>query len=240
MNFIRFPFSMSAASKALVFVRAMAITDRTLWLGRYQELKDTITGNPFLEKFVLQEHRIEMGVGFVLQRYKRSQIFPSLRIHPELYDGLSFFHTLYQVHQRLSDDGRKPLSGMVRDGLNKNSSIASSLAFELSVATHFVSNGYSVAFTDLEGLARSDLLVQRNDLIIEIECKHVSGEIGFAVHRRRFLELIRMQMPEIERYRDINSETAVILVTIPKRLHNTDGYYLKLTHSITQTLRERR
>jgi uncharacterized UPF0146 family protein len=60
---------------------------------------------------------------------------------------------------------------------------------ELAVAAHLSRAGFDVEFTDIEDRARFDLLAQKEDIRLEVDCKTASGDVGRKIHRRRAIEL---------------------------------------------------
>jgi hypothetical protein len=74
----------------------------------------------------------------------------------------------------------------VQSGL-KNDDGLGPIAYELQIASHLVSQGFDVGFHDLEGGGGFDFLVT-GPATLEIECKHVSADIGRQIHQRALMQ----------------------------------------------------
>ena len=240
MRFITFPVANFMGRTSAPSGRMLAAVDRAPWLRRWQELRSEIDRNPLRASLVKREFRVELGVGDILHRYRTVPTYPRLKTHPELWDVFSFMHLLAEIRPRLNEAGRSKLDGMVKDGLNKGRGI-SPLAFELSTAAHFVTNGYSVAFTDMEGHSGgADLLVRKDDVLIDAECKHVRQDKGFLVKPEQFNEFINSAHLELRQHAEKQDQISIVVITIPNRLHNKDDYYRTLRKLILSVLRQGR
>jgi hypothetical protein len=213
--------------------------DRRLWLSRYEQLKSIVTRNPYMKDVIDREYKIEMGVGFIFSRYRSVRSYPSLGKYPNLYDAYAFLNLYAEIRSKLTERGRNKLDGMVKGGLNKSQSIGP-ISFEFAVAVHFAVNGYLVAFNDLEQGAGADILAKRDDLIIEAECKHVSGEIGDPIHKKDFRAFVNLLAPRIEGKAPNVSCALVMLIRIPGRLKDRDGYFADLSKLVEKALCEKK
>lgn len=106
----------------------------------------------------------------------------------KLHRLFEFAASLVQIHDQLSPSARKRLVGRLQDGLKTDVGLAP-LRFELQVAMHAAMAGFEFDCSDLESGGGFDLLVRRNTVEVEIECKTFSADLGRCVHKRRLYEL---------------------------------------------------
>ena len=69
------------------------------------------------------------------------------------------------------------MRGYLMDGLQSEVGLAA-FAHELAVAAHLSRAGFDVEFTDIEDRARFDLLAQKEDIRLEVDCKTASCDVG--------------------------------------------------------------
>jgi hypothetical protein len=75
----------------------------------------------------------------------------------------------------------------------------------MSTAVHLANKNFDVEFLDLEDKAQFDLLVSKDGIKIEIDCKTVSSDIGRPIHRQRAIDLCHRIEPALERALDKKS-----------------------------------
>ena len=123
--------------------------------------------------------RFELELAFS-DIYKRRKLTGKYAVKEEVaaeYRFLSFSCMLALVYGRLNPVGQIRLRGMLFDAL-KNDYGLGPLAYEIKVATHLMTLGFDVEFSDLEGNANYDFLAKNGGVCIEIECKFMSADVG--------------------------------------------------------------
>ena len=100
-----------------------------------------------------------------------------------------------QVHARLTTQGKRRLAGALQSSLEKEHGLGP-LTFEIKVAAHLISRGFQIEFHDLEAGGGYDFLAISGSTKIEVECKHVSADIGRQIHRRALYDLGGVLFPK--------------------------------------------
>lgn len=145
------------------------------WKRRLETLRAQENKNSLLTAYFDAGFIIERSYGRFREYHKSTGRYPD--ITSENYEMFSFLASLVLVDQGLTPKGRQRLRTSVRDGLQDSKGLGP-FATELRTAIHLMQQDYDVEFTDLEGVARFDLLATRNDFQIEIDCKAPSGDVG--------------------------------------------------------------
>ena len=186
MNFVRFSLTQHFSPTSAAIIGAISTLNKGLWLARAKQLESFVQQKPLKRRLVERDYYLELSVAFILRRYIRFGNLPRLDRFPELMDAYSFLFLYWSIRKNLSDAGRSRLDGMVRDGLNQT---IGPLAFEFLAVAHVLNRGFEIAFADLEGYGRVDLIARKDNCEIEIECKHI-GSGCQAITRDDFQELI--------------------------------------------------
>ena len=110
---------------------------------------------------------------------------------------------------------------MLRDATNRDHGLGP-LAHEMFIATHLASRGYEVDFHDLEGGAGFDLLASKGGVSVQVECKHVSGDIGRQIHRKDLYRLGDRVTPRMLSHLGNLRSGLFMRLTLPGRLHSRE------------------
>jgi hypothetical protein len=201
------------------------IVPKSIWRHRCAALADRERHNPHLSNYFDERYTIERHLGRALAYWSQQERLPSVK-GPDggrYYHLYSFIHVLSWVYPCLSAKGQARVRGCLMDGLQSEVGLAA-FAHELAVAVHLSSAGFDVEFTDIEGRARFDLLAQKEDLRLEVDCKTASADVGRKIHRRRAIELFNRIQPDIlEKF----SQPAVgrtLDIVLPGPLHGAESY----------------
>lgn len=192
-----------------------------------QEDKNTLLTGYFDAKFSVEEN-----YGKVHEYHKSTGRYPD--IASENYEMFSFLASLVLVDQRLTPTGQQRLRTSVRDGLQDSKGLTP-LATELRTAIHLMQHGYDIQFTDLEGVARFDLLATRGEFQIEVDCKAPSGDVGRKVHSDRFRTLAGRLQPALGKIVD-NRHYRLVMVTVPRTLHGDRRYEGSLIREVESAI----
>ncbi len=188
------------------------------WKCRINALKSELNSNPFWSSFLLEHHGLEVAFGDVRQHLKTTNRLPWPPRTAEEHRLYSFLAMVTQVYAKLTPSAQKKLKGALRSSLNMNYGLGP-LAFEMTIVAHLISRGFNVKFHDLEGKNGGyDFLAVLGSTKIEVECKHVSADIGRKIPRRSLYNLGGVLSPVIKRAVDDGNGGRLIEVTLPDRL----------------------
>lgn len=166
------------------------------WEKCLADLKSQLEALPNLANYVSSRYPIELAMDRALAEYK-VRGSPDVQITSRRqYELYAFVATVFEVHLRLGDAGKKRLSGMIRDGLRSDKGLAS-LRHEMSTAIHLMSRGFDVEFVDLER-GGVDYIARNDKFELEIECKSISADIGRQVPQKHAVQLHSALQPLIE------------------------------------------
>lgn len=125
------------------------------------------------ESKILIEDRyeIEVGLAKILSVMQNDHLRPDCVEDEHVYCAASFFHMLSQLYKQLPVDIHKELSARVKSYLNKNDDL-NPLHLELSTAIDFMYADFEVHFSDFNKRGGYDILVYKENLQLEVECKY--------------------------------------------------------------------
>jgi hypothetical protein len=134
------------------------------------------------------------------------------------FSALGYRSNIARVHEKLGERGKSRLSGQIRSGLEKEFGLGP-LDFEMKIAAHLMSRGFDVDFHDLENGGGYDFLAASDGSKIEVECKHISGDTGRKIHRRKLYDLGGLLCPIMSRAVEGKQGGIHLRVDLPDRLH---------------------
>jgi len=217
-------------------VRQMAsIVGWKTWERRINGLKSELSANPLWEAFVLERHGLELAFGDVHRHLRATGRCPWPPRTAEEYRLYSFLAVAVQLYPRLASNGQARLAGAIRSSLEKDFGLGP-LAFEMKVAAHLMSRGFEVEFHDLESGGGYDFLAKSESTKLEVECKHISADIGRQIHRRKLYELGGVLFPVIAQAVDRGGEGRLVQVTLPGRLTSSKEQQQALMERIRAVL----
>lgn len=207
-----------------------------VWKKRIQELESLSTSNALWPEFILERHSLEIAFGETIKYIKntggRCAWPPRTADEYRLY---SFIAMVAQVYRKLGQNGKTRLSGALRNGLKQEYGLGP-LAFEMKTATHLMARGFDVTFQDIENGGGHDFLAVSGETIFEVECKHVSADIGRKLHRRKLYNLAELLSPVLSQALEISHGGFHVRVTIPDRLNGNSEQHQLLTSEIQMAL----
>ncbi len=208
------------------FRRFFDICDFSHWEKRFASFSDWRSKNPFIGEHLVDQFPIELALLDAKTELDRSGQFPQ-DIATESYNSLlSFVAMVIRVHQRSSTDGKKRIEGILRGGL-KGTGRLSPFAHEMAVAAHLLSRGFEVYFNDLEEGNGFDFLATKEGKSLEVECKHISGDVGRKIHKRDWLNLVEILESDLSSELNTNQKAFLINITIPRRLETGEHRALR-------------
>jgi hypothetical protein len=193
------------------------VVDWATWQRRIDSLKAELKSNPIWERFLLERHGLELAFGDVKRHLRTTNRCPWPPRSAEEYYLYSFLAVAVRVHARLSPVGQARFAGAIRSGLEKEFGLGP-LAYEMKVAALLVSAGFDIDFHDLESGGGYDFLATRETTQIEVECKHVSADIGRQIHRRRMYDLGGVLFRPKRQSQNTVGRSCLVRVTLPGRL----------------------
>ena len=203
--------------------RFVRIAEWDQWSKRLEWLEREVGREGGMGLFWSERCALELAFASIWRRYRvrRRRLTRVDAMTPEELRFLGFATALVRCYEVLSAAGRKRLKGMLQDATNKDDGLGP-LAHEMFVATHLVSRGYEVGFHDLEGGSGYDLVASKGGVSVEVECKHISGDIGRQIHRKDLYRLGDRMTPRMVAHLG-NLHTGLYLrLTIPGRLHRRE------------------
>ncbi|MEP6275299.1 hypothetical protein, partial [Hyphomonas sp.] len=181
---------------------------------RVRQLRQDIEASPYLAKIVIDYHWMELCLSDLGDSFEVSE-------NGCLDDwcAVKFAAMCVEVYLRLTQQGKKELSGRFRDALKSDAGFAPLYA-EMDIALRFLALDFDVGFEDLDGRASFDFLVSKGGEECEIECKAFSVDAGRKVHRRDFYRLVHHITPDLLENPPEHHEA--LIVTMRGRLIGND------------------
>lgn len=205
-----------------------------VWADRIKALKSEVK-NPLWRSFLLERHGLEMAFGDIHQYQRSTGRFPWPPRTAEEYRFYSFLAVITQVHASLSCGGQRKLSGALRSGLEKGFGLGP-LAFEMKIVSHLMARGFGIELHDLEGDGGYDFLASLGPRKIEVECKHVSGDVGRQIPLRDLYNLGGAVHPTMMQAVNGGNGGRFIHVTLPGRLTSNKEDQSKILDRINAIL----
>lgn len=205
------------------------------WKRRIDSLRIELKTNPFWDTYLTERYGLEMAFGDVHKYFRSTNRLPWPPRTVEEFRLYGFMATFTRVHALLTSGGQRKIIGALTNCLEKDFGLGP-LAFEMTVISHCLSRNFGIMFSDLDGNGGHDFLIVNESLEIEVECKHVSGDIGRQIPLRSFFELGGTLSPEISRAVDVGNEGRLIQVTLPERLSSNKAVQARLADQITAVL----
>lgn len=204
------------------------------WETRVRSLRDQVRSNPLCRRLISERYSLELAVADLRERHRKTHRYPH-SFTSERHRAFAFAVATTKVHAGLTAFGQKALVGKIRGGLNASAGLAP-IAHEFSMATHFVRKGFDVQFLDLETGGGFDLLATRGGLGVEVECKHVTGDIGRKVRLKELCALMRFVFPALKRDLDTGGLSRLLRVVIPDALPANFQFLKQLADEIVAAL----
>lgn len=201
------------------------------WCERLNDLASWVSSNPLYQELVDDRHGIETAFAELaeIQAAAGCLPFPPRTLNHYRFYNLSMMAVA--IHDRLSAAGRNRLAGTIRGHLKSEFGLGP-LAFEMKMAAHLMGRGFDVDFVDLEGRERFDFLATKNNVALEVECKHISADIGRQVHRRKLLDLGILLLKALDQALARNKGAILVRIRLPGRLTNTIEHQADISRTV--------
>ena len=107
----------------------------------------------------------------------------------------------------------------------------------MRTVAHLMARGFDVEFHDLCKGGGYDFLAKDGEIIIEVECKSVSGDLGHRVQLKRQYQLMPYILDKMQR--PVKSGIVRLLVAkVPDRLHGNHEIMKAVATTIGQSARK--
>lgn len=172
----------------------LPLVGRKMWIEIAERHANDAHRRHFLREFILERHRIALGVAGLLSDWERTLHVPKMpRTNDEVL-GAEFVLAAAKVIRRVSPAAKNRIRGMIRGALESGEGL-NSVSHEFSVAAEFERRGWRVSYEDIENRAQFDFLLTKGQDVVEVECKSISGDIGRKIHLRDFLQFVEKANP---------------------------------------------
>ncbi len=204
------------------------------------ELASQVRQNPQIRDLVIERFGLELAFDEVKVHLRNTgrPIWPPQTA--EQYRLYSFLSMLARVHQRLGEKGKHTLSGSMQSALSGDSGLGP-IALEMRVAADLMHKGFDVSFADLEkGGGGHDFLATRDGSAIEVECKHISGDVGRKVPRHVLFKLMGTLAPILKAVTANPDQGVFVEVLLTDRLESSLEQHRAIRDAISAALAENR
>jgi len=232
---MRFITEATPAEIPAQMVQLVSITGWKAWEHRLAWLQEQSRANPTMPLFLSERFGLELAFNQVRRHQNQTGRYPWPPETPEQQRLYSFLAMVIRCHHRFTPIGKNRLRGMIEHAL-KNDYGFSSLAYEMTIAAHLMTQGFDVIFHDMEEGGGFDYLIEKNGFQMEVECKFISGDIGRQIHLKRFHQLGTVLLPEMAVYLDGINGGRLVRVCIPGRLGGDINQYHEILNSVRNIL----
>lgn len=235
MKATRFSTDLDPAELPATVRRMTAIVGWRNWEKRIHALQSELSSNPLWQGFLLDRYGLELAYAHVYRRLRTTGRCPWPPVSAEQYRLYSFFAAAVRVYDRLSADGQARLTGQIRSGLEKEFGLGP-VAFEMKMIAHLMSRGLDVQFHDLGFGGGYDFLAISGSTKFEVECKHISADIGRQIHRGDLYDLGDVLRPVMTQAVDQAIDGRLLQVTLPEKLTRNKDQQPDLINRIESVL----
>lgn len=195
------------------------------WKERVSSVKQEIKGNPFLQRYHLQESAIAFQLEQLRelqQRFGRVAVM-AYNDHSH-YPAASFAAQVLSVIDASDSKLADRFRARVRACIRTNPADLRALRLELMTATHFLRAGKTVSWPEMsgqhvEGQRVCDLLIEDlGPLGLEIECKSFSEDKGRKISHREALEFFWLVRSKHWNRLRAGSTGVALVMTVERRL----------------------
>lgn len=234
---MRFETSAYPAEIKPMLRRFIGIAGWAAWKRRFETFENWITDNPLLENFIAERYPIELAMAHLIGHSNATGRIQTKIASVNQYRLFAFVSMTARVYQRVGKDAQMRIAGILRDGLKSNKGLSPFVA-EMVIAAHLMARGFDVQFHDLELGNGFDFLAAKEGLELEIECKHISGDVGRQIHKRRLYSLGGVAYEEISRALEQCAGGQFIRVTLPDRLTGQHDQLTSIQHQLSSALQQ--
>lgn len=207
------------------------LVDQGRWTRRISQLRRDAERSSLEAKPVLDYHWLELELELHYRNVVSSGRLERARIDATAVAALEFATSVADLSARLTPRQHPRLLGRLHDGLNSG---FASIFQELDLARTFELAGWRVHHPELEGFGTYDLLAQKDNSEIAVECKTLSPDAGRKIHRRPFYSLMKTLEPTLASP-DL-AHDRICVVTLADRLSVSTQSHRRLAVDIAAVL----
>lgn len=205
------------------------------WRKHAQKIQAEIKGFPFLSRHLTNENEITLqleGLRKLQERYGIARNWPE--VGQQFYSAVAFAVQVISITKSLNHKMQKSLIRRVHGAL-KNPDDMRGMRLELSMATHFAHRGQKIVWPEMSDEGNFDLLLpDMGGDGLEIECKSISGDRGFAVTTREALTFFQHVSKQLQPMVKALQAGVGVVVTVPDRLPTMDQDRKALAAGVVQ------
>lgn len=231
----KFAIEMSPKNLRNVIPRLASIAGWSAWKHRTVNLKSECSRIPTWDTYLWERHGLELTFDQVHQYYCNTGRYPWPPRSAEEYQLYAFAAGAVGIFGQLSTGAKSRFAGAMRSGLEKEFGLGP-LAFEVKTSVHFVSRGFDIDFHDLETGGGFDFLVSKQNSKLEIECKHLSADIGRQIHRRKLQSLSGVLFQTLVRFKESDRRVRLLRLSLPGRLSGNQEDQKSLVDKLVSVL----
>lgn len=231
----RFATDIDPREMRRTFAAFTAIVPWDLWLRRVDGLSAQLAQNPFWESFFLARYGVELALPEVRRYLANTGRWRWPPASVQQYQLASFIAMVTRVHANLSPRGKARFAGAIQSALQMEAGLGP-LILEMRVITILMSSGFDVTFNDLENGSGFDFLARRENSRIEVECKHVSADIGRKIHRSKVYDLGGFLHPILKAAIQGSTVGRLVRVQLPNRLEGNRAQQEAIAERVQETL----
>ncbi len=221
------------------FHKFISITGWQPWKRRLDWLKEQVRGNAAMAHYLVDRFELELALSDIYKRRKSTGKYVIKEQIAAEYRFFSIAYMLPQVYGRLNSRGQNRIKGMLLDALKSDYGLGP-LAYEINVATHLMTLGFDVEFSDLEDNSNYDFLATNGDVCMEVECKFVSADVGKKIHRKRLFQFGGSLEPKLRQFLGSSDTGLLIRLTLPDRLHGNEQQHMELSSLVCSAIAEKK
>ncbi len=216
----------------------VAIVGPEVCAKRQGELQRQRDENQLLFAFIRERHSLELALFDLLRRRRSRGRLSEKTLDRDTYQAFSFMTMIIGFHRHMSGPGRDRLVGRLRDGLQSEYGLIP-IQHEMGVAAHFMRRGFDVEPCDLEKGGGYDFLMTKDRVVVEVECKMASPDIGRQIHRRTMAQLSWALNSTVKRAAAQATGGHLLTVSLNGRLNKQPAFHQKIAESIAEVMQKR-
>jgi hypothetical protein len=186
MKLFRLPTEVADTDALELYRRFIAITSAAPWTKRLHQI-EALFSDEFKRGLYEDAFPFERAMLATQLFFQRRGQLPPIE-SAEQYGLMAFIANTVHVFDLLSSAAKKQFRGRLIHGLKSESGLTP-LAFEMSVVGAIASRGCQIGFSDFETPGGFDFLVDNSGLMLEVECKTLSRDVGRRIKQRPALEV---------------------------------------------------
>lgn len=193
------------------------IIDPKIWLTRCEHIERDMRTKVVLPQVVLQENRIAFALRALLAESRKYNLLWEPDVSSaSAYDACALVVQCVDLFQRSSPEDARRLAARV-SGAFGNPAELRAIQFEWLLAVHLTRSGFAVSFPEQARTGTVDMIAKKDELMIEVECKSMSRDIGRKVHQKDIASFYEILHRKLVGFVTHVEEALLIQITVPDR-----------------------